>query len=218
MVEGEKSVLELVNSSLKTVEIFAREEWLKTHNSELNGITCHSASQADLERMSFFKSPSPVIAVAEQRTIVESEPTSKWIIALDGINDPGNLGTIIRIADWYGIDQVWCSNNTVDVYNPKVISSTMGSFTRVTVIYDELHERLAQPNQRLFFTLMAGESVSNISSEPGGIIVIGSEANGISDKVLALHHEAITIPRLGEAESLNAGVATAIICDRLVRG
>lgn len=216
MVEGEKSVLELVNSSLKTVEIFAREDWLQAHQNEVTGVQTHSATQADLERMSFFKTPSPVIAIAEQESHPDSEPRSSWIIALDGINDPGNLGTIIRIADWYGVDQVWCSNNTVDVYNPKVISSTMGSFTRVRVIYDDLQSRLEQTSRRLLFTLMDGQPVSQVSKDQGGIIVIGSEANGISAEILGLDHEAVTIPRIGQAESLNAGVATAIICDRLI--
>ncbi len=217
MVEGEKSVAELIHSDYKISEINASNQWIES-NAELRvDYPIKEASKADLERMSFFKSPSPVLAIASEKDPILPDFTQKWTLCLDGINDPGNLGTIIRIADWYGIKQVLCSTDTVDLYNPKSISSTMGSFTRVDVIYTDLTDVLPQSNSPLLFTLMEGESVVNMKLTEGGIIVIGSEANGISKQVLSLQHKAITIPRIGQAESLNAGVATAIICDRLIQ-
>ena len=139
------------------------------------------------------------------------------MICLDDIKDPGNLGTIIRIADWYGITKIYASMETVDLFNPKTISSTMGSFTRVQVQYVDLVDILKQSNKPLLYTLMQGDSIYDVSKRTEGMIVIGSEANGISDGLLELAHQSITIPRTGGAESLNAAVATAIVCDRLLR-
>ncbi len=216
MVEGEKSVIELINSELILTNVFATPEWIKSNASTLN-IPITEASKVDLERMSFFKTASPVIATAKQPENRSLDLTQKWILALDGINDPGNLGTIIRIADWYGISQIYCSPTTVDQFNPKTISSTMGSFTRVSVQYLDLVELLKSTNKTAYFTLMEGESIYKTAAPSGGIIVIGSEANGISNELMSIPHNSITIPRVGNAESLNAAVATGIICDRLTQ-
>lgn len=217
MVEGEKSVLELLNSRYEIVEINASSEWLNGHRHLLGETKFEEASRADLERMSFFKTPSPVIALAKQIHVSTPDYSKKWLLALDGISDPGNLGTIIRIADWYGIDQILCSTDTVDLYNPKTISSTMGSFTRINVSYVNLPNELSHSGKVLWFALMDGESLTSVQTPEGGILVIGNEANGISEALLACSHRAITIPRIGEAESLNAAVATGILCERLVR-
>lgn len=216
MVEGEKSIDELIHSTYEIDSIFASSDWIDRHASLIGQVDLYESSATDLERMSFFKSASPVIAVVNHPNNHTSE-TSPWELVLDDIKDPGNLGTILRIADWYGITSVICSEETVDVYNPKTIASTMGSFTRVKIQYTDIHEYLTKAHKTCYFTLMSGQPVYDISKKAEGIIVIGSEANGISDKLLTISHEAITIPRTGEAESLNAAVATAIICDRLLR-
>ena len=214
IVEGEKSVNEVLNSSWRIDSIFATEQWLYNQDitPNIQQVIC---SQTDLERMAFFKSASPVLAVVNLPDNVLYKPEENWTLLLDGIADPGNLGTIIRIADWYGIKQVICSPNTVDVYNPKCISSTMGSFVRVEVLYTELAPIIRQTKHPVLFTLMHGADVrtQHLSS---GLIVIGSEANGISQSLLELPHTAITIPKKGNAESLNAAVATGIICERLI--
>lgn len=217
MVEGEKSVDELIHSSFRILSICASPEWIE-RNPITSDTEVFEATRTDLERMSFFKTASPVVAVVEQRLDASPKLDQDWILALDGINDPGNLGTIIRIADWYGIRQIWCSPNTVEVYNPKTISSTMGSFTRVDVLYIDLAKTLSEVDSPLLFALMEGKVASQFTDIKKGILVIGSEANGISDELLNLKHQAITIPRVGKAESLNAGVATAILCDRLILG
>lgn len=216
MVEGEKSVVELIHSDYKVEAIFASADWVAGNQSLLTDLAVFEGTNTDLERMSFFKSASPVIAVAYQPTTVSSS-SSDWALVLDDIKDPGNLGTIIRIADWYGINSIYCSEETVDVYNPKTISSSMGSFARVNIVYDDIIQVIKNANKKVFYTLMEGESLYDIPKQSSGLIVIGGEANGISTKLLGLEHTAVTIPRTGLAESLNAGVATAIVCDRLLR-
>ena len=166
--------------------------------------------------MSFFKTAAPVIAVVNQERPTKQD-ASDWVICLDDIKDPGNLGTIIRIADWYGINQIYASKETVDLYNPKTISSTMGSFTRVDVDYVDLGKFFEGNTKPVFFTLMAGDSIYDVKKQTQGVVVIGSEANGISESLMSIDHHSITIPKSGGAESLNAAVATAIVCDRLLR-
>jgi TrmH family RNA methyltransferase len=136
---------------------------------------------------------------------------------LDDIRDPGNLGTILRIADWYGIRKLICSSSTADVYNPKVISASKGSFTRVEWYYCELNAYLKERSVPVYGAFLDGANVHTHGFEKSGYIVLGNEANGISFEVEQLVSQRITIPRFGGAESLNVGIATAIICDNLRR-
>jgi RNA methyltransferase, TrmH family len=216
MVEGEKSVEELIHSNYEITAIYGSPDWINEHNFKSFETIVAEASKDDLERMSFFKTASPVIAVANQKN-ERNTITSEWSICVDDIKDPGNLGAIIRIADWYGISTVYCSEETVDLYNPKTISSTMGSFTRVECIYGSLKDVINSSNKPAYFALMNGDSIDDYGNAAPGLIVIGGEANGISDGLMTLNHKAITIPKKGGAESLNAAIATGIICDRLVR-
>ena len=128
------------------------------------------------------------------------------------------MGTIIRIADWYGIHKIIASPTTAEVYNPKVISSTKGSFTRVNLYYTDLENYLTQYSGAVYGALMDGENVHSMAFETGGLIVMGNESNGISDVVQKKISHKITIPRFGQAESLNVAIATAVICDNLRRG
>jgi TrmH family RNA methyltransferase len=155
------------------------------------------------------------IAIALQKKPHEPKTNPGIILALDGISDPGNLGTLIRIADWYGITDIVCSVGSVDWYNPKAISASMGSFTRVNGFYTDLPTFLkSRKNTEIFGALMNGTSVHSITFPLGGILVIGSESHGISRDVTKCLTKKITIPRFGNAESLNAAIAGAIILDR----
>jgi len=141
-------------------------------------------------------------------------------LILDDIRDPGNLGTIIRIADWYGIKKIICSPDTTDVYNPKVIAASKGSFTRVNLFYTPLPEFLAQhaKDRDLLGAFLDGDSIYEHSfSAQGGYVVMGNESNGIGAEVETFITNRITIPRVGEAESLNVGIATAVMLDNLRR-
>jgi TrmH family RNA methyltransferase len=139
-------------------------------------------------------------------------------LMLDDIRDPGNLGTIIRTADWYGIKNIIASEETADVYNGKVIQSSMGSFIRVHIFYTSLKEYLTRNTLPVFGTFLDGENAHTIQYGTGGIILVGNEANGISKEVEQFVTRRITIPRFGQAESLNAAIATAIVCDNIRRG
>ncbi|MDX5437365.1 MAG: RNA methyltransferase, partial [Pontibacter sp.] len=142
-----------------------------------------------------------------------------FVVALDDIRDPGNLGTIIRIADWYGIENVVCSETCADFYNPKVISSTMGSFTRINVHYLNLEDWLAQHHDKykIYGASLAGENLHRMQLKPEGILVLGNEANGIRPEVARQVNQLIKIPAFGKAESLNVATATAIIIDNFKR-
>ncbi|WP_333607101.1 RNA methyltransferase, partial [Arsukibacterium sp.] len=141
-----------------------------------------------------------------------------WTLVLDNINDPGNLGTIIRIADWYGIEHILCSPDTADCFNPKVIAAAKGSFLRVQLHYLPLVDVLSRSNQPVYGAYLGGDNVHQLSlNKAGGFIVLGNEANGISAELGQYVSRKITIPAFGNAESLNVGIAAAVICDNLLR-
>ena len=219
IAEGPKLVndlLEMKNAAIQ--EIFALKEWIEDNRKVADSITVVEINAIELEKISQLATPNQVLAVAKQFAIDEnSEVKSKITLALDNIQDPGNMGTIIRIADWYGIDQIICNNQSADMYNPKVIQSTMGSIARVKVFYTELSSWLAkQKNIPIYGAMLDGEDVTAIPKIKEGIIVIGNESKGISDDVLKLINKKITIPQKGKAESLNAAVATGIILSHLL--
>jgi TrmH family RNA methyltransferase len=141
----------------------------------------------------------------------------KFSIVLDGIQDPGNMGTIIRTADWYGIENIICSEDCVEVYNPKVVQATMGSLSRMNVHYVDLEEILAHTKLPVYGALLDGENIYNTNFGTEGLIVMGNEGKGLTDKVKQLVTRAITIPRGGKAESLNVAIATAIFCSEINR-
>lgn len=219
VVEGPKTVSELPASKITVKSLFATHDWLEA-NAHLfsSGVECVEVSEKQLEQISFLQTPQQVLALAymPQPSNLSILQSSK-IIALDTIQDPGNLGTIIRIADWYGITDIVCSNSCADVYNPKVVQATMGSFMRVRVHYADLKQWLGQQTISVIGALMSGENLHHTSLPKEGILLIGNEGSGISPDLTPLISKAVTIPRFGDAESLNAGVATAIICDSWLR-
>jgi TrmH family RNA methyltransferase len=212
VVEGLKSVNELAASDWPLETILCTPAFLERYGDKME-FKFDLISSEEFALTSHLANPQEVLAIAQ---IVERDtPVSNWQIALDGINDPGNLGTIIRIADWYGINTIYCSSNTVEFYNSKVIQSTMGSFLRVNVIHGDLTELLADKD--VYATLLDGENIRTIPKPKSGVLLIGNEANGIENETLkTVKHTPITIPGNGNTESLNAAMATAICCERLI--
>lgn len=221
MVEGAKSVLELLHSDFLLQHLFVTEAFYQEHKALLDkGGAFAVVGEQDLVKAGTFASNNAALAVAGMRQLphLRVKP-SELVIALDDIRDPGNLGTILRIADWYGIDKVVCSETCADFYNPKVISATMGSFTRVKAYYLDLAQWLAQHTvtHKIYGASLAGENLHAMHLKPEGIVVLGNEANGIRPEVARQVNQLIKIPAFGKAESLNVATATAIIIDNFMR-
>jgi len=213
VVEGPKIVEELLLSDYKVRKIYAVNEWSKPANNTTEVIRVDAD---ELQRISGLQTANQVLAVVEQKLSSKPEFRGKLTLVLDGIQDPGNLGTIIRIADWFGVKQVVASNDTVELYNPKVIQSTMGSFTRVEVWYDDLPALLSTAGVSVYGALLNGRSVFEIDKVVEGVLVIGNESKGITEAVKVMISRPITIPRVGVADSLNAALATEIIFSNFV--
>ncbi len=168
--------------------------------------------------MSLLQTPNQVLAVAMMpQKPKEIDIAGQLTIVLDGIQDPGNLGTIIRTADWFGVQQIVASEDTADVYNPKVIGATMGSFMRVSVAYKNIADWLPTVKLPIYGALLEGENIFTTKLPTQGLLVIGSEAKGIREDSIEFITHPVTIPKIGGAESLNAGVATGIIVAQLTR-
>ena len=225
LVEGGKSVLELLTAennfnkigiqALFYTEHFAQEnqELLPMFNkqSSYNELV----TQTILQSVGTLQTNDSAIAIAKIPANFPLKVENEMVLALADIRDPGNLGTIIRVADWYGIRKLICSETTTDFYSPKVIAASMGSFLRIKPFYCDLAQYLdKQTDMSIYGAFMEGKNIY----EQRGIIVIGNESNGIPDNLVPFIPNKITIPRFGEAESLNAGIATAIICDNWRRG
>ncbi len=205
VAEGHKVVQEFINENYQLHRLFT---------ADLSLFSSHQAivvSQSEMKTMSALKTPSDALAVfakPNEQTLSQS----KLIIALESIQDPGNLGTIIRLCDWFGIQDIVCSSDTVDCYNPKVIRSTMGSLARVQVLYKDLQSWLVgMQDCQIVAASMEGQSLYEFTFDKPTVLVIGNEGRGLSKKIQELATDAITIPRYGGAESLNAAMATGII-------
>jgi len=213
IVQGKKNILELLKSNHKLEQLYVTESFF--HESRLSNNNFELVSQKELEQISSFQSNNAGLAIVK---IPENEyltVNNDWILVLDQVKDPGNLGTIIRIADWYGINKIVCSEDCVDVYNPKVISASMGSFCRVKVFYTELESYLNKQSEVIFGALLEGSSVYQANKFKKGYLLMGNESQGISSNLKKFISHKVCIPRIGEAESLNVAVATGIICDNL---
>ena len=219
LVEGAKGVEEVLQSDFEVESLVGTSDYLGGLSNSLKSKATEviETKEADLVQVGTFKSNNTGLAVVKMKPLHGmKEIKDRLILALDGVNDPGNLGTIIRIADWYGIKNIICSLDTADVYNPKVINSTMGSFTRVNVHYHDLNEFLTSQHRKVYGALLEGESIYHSKLEEG-IILMGSESHGISDKLRPLVTDPIKIPGRGGAESLNVAVATAVVLDNFFR-
>ncbi|NAS14063.1 RNA methyltransferase [Poritiphilus flavus] len=214
VVEGIKTVNELLDSSFKAYKVFAiNPELFGQKTDKLEKI-----SAGELRKLSNLKTPNEVLGVFE---IPPAKPLNfdQWIVALDTVQDPGNLGTIIRLCDWFGITQLLCSKETVDCYNPKVLQATMGSISRVNVVYEDLSEIFGDTHLPVYGTFMNGHSVYEEKWPEAGILLLGNEANGISSGLHSFIHKKIGIPQFGEntAESLNVATAAAIFMNEIKR-
>lgn len=210
IVEGVKNVGEVIKSSIKVKELFLTEDlW-----PEEKTIKKTIIEEKELKKISYLTTPNLVLALCELPNNPKLDTFDGLALALDDIRDPGNLGTIIRLADWFGIEHVLCTKESVDLYNPKVIMSTMGSFSRVKVHYIDLVDYLSKYKGNIFGTFMEGESIYSSELPQNGILVMGNEANGISKEVEKLTTHKISIPFFGmngSTESLNVAVATSVI-------
>lgn len=214
VAEGPKVVGDLLNK-FKPHKIFATEEWIEHNN--INDV--QSVTNDELRKISFLQHPQQVVALfpIPQTLHQFSIDKNKLYLALDGVQDPGNLGTIIRIADWFGIETIICSNDTADAYNPKVIQATMGSIARVKLVYTDLKALFQQLDSDfpLYGTLLDGENIYKQELSSNGIIIMGNEGNGISQEIRTMINKKLLIPSYSKgdsAESLNVAIATAITC------
>ncbi|SIT01256.1 TrmH family RNA methyltransferase [Belliella pelovolcani] len=219
-VEGSKNVTELLDSDFEITYLLYTEKFETEYRNLLRGFKGEAflVTQKVLESAGSFQSNDSALAVAKIK--VNDPPQiskSELMLALDDVRDPGNLGTIIRIADWYGIKHIICSEESADIYNPKVLNSSMGSFTRVNVYYTDLYTYLPTLNLPIYGAFLGGKDIHQQNLKSTGVILMGNESNGISDRIAELVTERLTIPRFGHAESLNVAIATAIICDNFKR-
>lgn len=212
LVEGNKTINELRSSTIKVQEIFSVEP----ENLNFPDVPVHKITERDLKKISFLQNPKDSVAVCEilNTTIQDSD----FNIVLDGIQDPGNFGTIIRMADWFGIEQMICSEDTVDLYNPKVIQASMGSFTRVNVIYNDLEDFLKTSLNVNLGADMVGENMYTMNFPKKINLIMGNEGNGIRETTETLLQKKISIPRFGKTqstESLNVSIATSILLSEI---
>ena len=213
IAEGQKVVEELMGSAIDVRAVYAVREWVGEHGDMAGrtGTDLHEVSPAELGRISGLVTPNKVLALCR---IPEREDglsaDTPVVLALDGIRDPGNMGTIIRTADWFGLGEIICSEDCVEVWNPKVVQSTMGSIARVKVSYTGLANYLSLAGKPVYATVPEGESIW-VSKPREGIFVIGNESQGVRQEVLRYATHRISIPGTGKAESLNASVAAGII-------
>ncbi|HSG68526.1 MAG TPA: RNA methyltransferase [Bacteroidales bacterium] len=214
IAEGPKIVGELPGSFIRVEAVYGLKPWVEENASRFEFIKArvYEISQKELDRISGMTTPNQVLAVCHvpDRDTSEIYSEDGILLVLDGIRDPGNLGTIIRTADWFGINNILCSEDCVESFNPKVVQASMGSISRVKVFSARLEDFLQGLEQEIYATVMNGESV--FDANPGqGVYLIGNEANGIRPEVLQYATKNISIPAGGGAESLNAAVAAGII-------
>ncbi len=210
VVEGKKMIEELIQSRLELVSLFCLQD---------SGLANHSmatiATEKELGRMSGFSNSSECLAVARIPESCTNSQNSSIILALDGIRDPGNMGTIIRTADWFGIGHILCSDDCVDLFNPKVVQSSMGSLFRVNYEIGELSQLLPTFKRPIYGAAINGESIEQSSLQVPCTLILGSESHGIKSETTPVIDKLISIPKKGNAESLNVGVACGILCAKL---
>jgi TrmH family RNA methyltransferase len=215
IAEGIKGVQELLNAHFELDHLYTTQHDFETVSNSLKTLV----SEADLKKISALATPNTCLAVFKMPK-EKQITTSGLIVALDAVRDPGNLGTILRLCDWFGIHQLICSKETVDIYNPKVVQATMGSIARVNVSYVDLNDFIRTTSLPVFGTFMNGNNIYKASLPQEGVIVMGNEANGISTELDEIIKNRLTIPRFGtiqKTESLNVATATAIVLSEFRR-
>lgn len=216
IAEGVKVVEEILNSDFKMHSLFCTDDFVPTAPKE----NVFSISEDELKKISKLKKPNKVLALFEI-PVKNNLQENGLFLALDSINDPGNLGTIIRLCDWFGVTQLVCSLKTADCYNPKVVQASMGSLTRVSIVYTDLKTYVKEAKLPIYIADTEGANVYKATLPKEAILIMGNEANGVSRLVRDLVTHEISIPRFGEineAESLNVATATAILLGEFKRG
>ncbi|MDA0195285.1 MAG: RNA methyltransferase [Bacteroidetes bacterium] len=220
IVEGRKNIIETLQSNLEIDNIYVTQPFLNENHNILGAskYRIEIVSEKELSNLGSFQSNSAGLAIVQiPESPVIDYTNQNFFITLDDIRDPGNLGTIIRIADWFNLPQVICSESCADSYNPKVINASMGSFCRISCHYTNLKTMLENATIPVIGTSLKGINLHDFSFPRAGYILMGNESTGIKPELLKTCSQTVQIPRLGKAESLNVAVATAILCDNLFR-
>lgn len=219
IAEGPKIVAELINShQVKAVTLYGTASWWQqVIDTRLDAVEQVQVSERELEKISLLPAPNQVLGIFHQpRFPAMGSFAEKWSLVLDGIQDPGNLGTIVRTADWFGVSRIIASPDSADVFNPKVVQSTMGSIARVQVLYEELAAFLQlHKGVPVYAGTLQGKPLAAFTHLDPGFVLVGNESKGVQPALLALAANQLTIPRIGAAESLNAAVATGILLAQL---
>lgn len=224
VAEGEKIVSEILHAKVAFDKVYVTTNWIEK-NADLfhqNEQLISVVSDAELKKISFLHTPNEALALMPLHypSINNIQFSENLVLALDTVQDPGNMGTIMRIADWFGINSIVCSDNCVDVFNPKVIQATMGAFLRVKVFYTQLEDFLKEQKNKaipIYGALLNGEVIYNAELSNNGILLMGNESKGIHENLIEFIDKPLFIPKFGGAESLNVSVATGIICSEYSR-
>lgn len=220
IIEGLKSFLEFSQSNYVIDSLYYTAAVAKDLPKIKANINLFELSETELQKISTLKSPQHLLALVKIPTksaLTSAQIKGKFSLVLDNVQDPGNLGTIIRIADWYGIENVICSTDTVDLYNPKTVQSTMGSLARVNIWQVNLFDFFSSNQLPVFGALLNGKSIYELQWPKEGLILLGNEGHGLSDELCNFIDHRVTIPRFGMAESLNVAISGAIFCNELMR-
>jgi TrmH family RNA methyltransferase len=221
IAEGDKIALEWLHSNTPIDMVVATAEWAQQHADVIarhKEATLHIVNNHELSAISSLTTANQVLLVVPTPEAKSVPVLKEWAIALDEIQDPGNMGTIIRIADWFGINHIFCSEGCVDIYNHKVVQSAMGGHLRVNVYKGDLEAMLKQQKIPRLAAMLNGTDIYKVTAPEAGIIMIGNESKGLSEAIAVMADQKVTIPRRGGAESLNAGVSLGILCALLVKG
>ncbi|MBQ7984415.1 MAG: RNA methyltransferase [Bacteroidales bacterium] len=222
VVEGRKMVSELLKSDSEIVGIYAENSWADSFSDKRHKVAVTAVSSKELCRMSSLSTPDSVLAVVKQKMPSDFDAAKDLVLVLDSINNPGNLGTIIRLASWFGVKNIVCSSDTVDCYNPKTVQSTMGAVFHTNIVYAGIEEFLCKnKNLNIYGTVLnGGENIYTHSLSNDGIIIIGSESHGISKQAMAYVNNLVTVPSFSQTkdvESLNASIACAVVLSEFRR-
>jgi TrmH family RNA methyltransferase len=220
VAEGYKTIAEFAASNYQIQAVYYTPDVdAKLHNLSKK-IKFHDITSAELQKISSLTTAQQVLAVItipQWPALDNAKLKQKFTLVLDGVQDPGNLGTIIRTADWFGMTNIICSEDTVDAYNPKVVQATMGSLSRINIYYADLPVLLPALQLPKFGAMLDGENIYTADFGSEGLVLMGNEGNGLRPEVQQLISKRITIPRVGEAESLNVAIATALFCSEISR-
>ncbi|MCE2743586.1 MAG: RNA methyltransferase [Fluviicola sp.] len=214
IVEGEKMIQELIEYYPQSIDFLCVTKE-SDHFSKNNSLVNAVATTEELKSISSMKNPNKSLAVVKKLSLPATD--SPFKIVLDNIQDPGNMGTILRLADWFNVKEIICSHETVDIYNPKVVQASMGAIFRIPVTYCNLETYLSNYKGPIFGALLEGQNIYKQKLIPEGLLILGNEGNGISEKIKPFISDPITIPRFGKAESLNVSIATGILLSDFFR-